>query len=89
MKPPNRGCPNRKRPTQTAGAAEPRPKRYRSRDLRIDATPEQLAAVIGAGPPKAAQEWNYLRPKPGQSDSDAPPQRRSKPNLARSEQECE
>lgn len=84
MKPSSRSHTDRKRPAApTASRGEPRPRRYRSRDLRIDATPEQLAAVIGAGPPKAAHEWNYLRPKPKQSDGEAQPQRRSQPSRAR------
>ena len=55
MKLPSRNRANRKPPAPTAGtgAAKQRPRRYRRRDLRTDATPEQLAAVIGAGPPKA------------------------------------
>ena len=54
MKPPSRDRANRKptAPTAGTGAAEQRPRRYRGRDLRIDATPEQLAAVIGAGRPR-------------------------------------
>ena len=58
------------------------PRRYRSRDLRIDATPEEVAAAIGVGLPKAPHEWNYLS-KPMQSDTEAHPQRRSKSGLAR------
>lgn len=61
-----------------AGADRPRPSRNRSRDLRIDATPEEVAAVLGAGPPKAPHEWNYLPRKPVQADSEAQPQRRPK-----------
>ena len=61
-----------------AGAERPRPPRYRSRDLRIDATPEEVAAMLGAGPPKAPHEWNYLKRKPVQADSEAQPQRRPK-----------
>ena len=67
-------------PTGTGG---PRPQGSRRLDLRIDATPEQLAAVIGARPPKAAHEWNYLKRKPVQSDSEAQPQRPSKPSVAK------
>ena len=59
------------------------PKRRRTRDLRIDAPPEQLVAVIGAATPKAPHEWNYLKPKPVQSDSEAQPQRPSEFSLAR------
>lgn len=66
MKPSNRSGADRKRPAPTAGASGPRP-----RDLRIAATTEQLAAVIGAAPPKAAHKPNYLRPKPMQSESKA------------------
>ena len=33
-------------PKRTQGAAEQRPRRYRGRDLRIDATPEQLATGV-------------------------------------------
>lgn len=66
MKPSNRSRADGKRPAPTAGAGGPR-----RRDLRIAATPEQFAAVIGAGPPKALHEWNYLRPKPMQSESKA------------------
>ena len=72
------------KPSKQGGAERKHPKRRRTRDLRIDATPEQLAAVIGATAPKAPQEWNYLKPKPVQSDSEAQPQRPSKPSLARS-----
>ena len=70
----------REPPESAAGEARggQRPRRYRSRDLRIDATPEEVAAALGAGPPKAPHEWNYLTRKPVQSDSDAQPQRRSK-----------
>ena len=84
MKRPSRGRANRKRPAPPAGAGGPRSPGPRRRDLRIDATPEQLAAVIGAGPPKAAHEWNYLKPKPVQSESEPQPQRRSKPSRTRS-----
>ena len=72
------------KPSKQGGAERKDPKRRRTRDLRIDATPEQLAAVIGAATPKALHEWNYLKPKPVQSDSEAQPQRPSKPSLARS-----
>ena len=72
------------KPSKQGGAERKHPKRRRTRDLRIDATPEQLAAVIGAAAPKAPHEWNYLKPKPVQSDSEAQPQRPSKPSLARS-----
>ena len=86
MKPPSRDRANRKPPAPTAGtgAAEQRPRRYRGRDLQIDATPEQLAAVIGAGPPKAPHEWNYLKRKPVRSNSDERPQRGSKSSVAES-----
>ena len=73
MKPSNQGRADRKHP-----------KRRRTRDLRIDATPEQLAAVIGTAAPKAPQEWIFLKPQPVQSDSEAQPQLPSKPSLARS-----
>ena len=72
------------KPSKQGGAERKDPKRRRTRDLRIDATPEQLAAVIGATALKAPQEWNFLKPKPVQSDSEAQPQRPSKPSLARS-----
>ena len=72
------------KPSKQGGAERKHPKRRRTRDLRIDATPEQLAAVIGATAPKAPQEWNFLKPQPVQSDSEAQPQRPSKPSLARS-----
>ena len=86
MKPPSRDRANRKPPTPTAGTgtAEQRPRRYRARDLRVDATPEQLAAVIGAGPPKAPHEWNYLKRKPVRPDSEVRPQRGSKSSVAES-----
>ena len=61
-----------------ARAERPGPPRCRSRNLRIDATPGEVAAVLGAGPPKAPHEWNYLPRKPVQADSEAPPQRRPK-----------
>ena len=79
MKPPSRDRANRKPPTPTAGTgtAEQRPRRYRARDLRVDATPEQLAAVIGAGPPKAPHEWNYPNGRPAQSPVDMLNSRRS------------
>jgi len=84
MKPHSRDRANQKPPAPTAGtgAAKQRPRRYRGRDLRIDATPEQLAAVIGTGPPKAPHEWNYLKRKPGQSDNDVQPQRSPKSSAA-------
>ena len=74
MKPPRRGRAGRKPPAPTAGTGGARPPSRRSRDLRIDATPEQLAVAIGAGPPKAAHEWNYLKPKPVQSEREPQPQ---------------
>ena len=64
----------------------PRSQRSRGRDFRIDATPEELAAVLGAGPPKAPHEWNYLNRKPVQSDSEAQPQRRPKGRAKRAKQ---
>lgn len=87
MKPPSRDRANRKPPAPTAGtgAAKQRPRRYRGRDLRIDATPEQLAAVIGAGPPKAPHAWNYLKRKPVQSGSDVQARRGSKSSVAESD----
>ena len=87
MNPPSWGHANREPPAPTAGtgAAEQRPRRYRGRDLRIDATPEQLAAVIGAGPPKAPHEWNYLKRKPVQSGSDVQAHRGSKSSVAESD----
>ena len=80
MKPPKQDRAERNQSASTADsdAGRQRPKRYRSRDLRIDATPEQVAAALGAGPPKAPHEWNYLKRKPVQSDSEAPPRPRSK-----------
>ena len=72
------------KPTNRGRAERKHPKRRRTRDLRIDATPEQLAAMIGVAVPKAPHEWNYLKPKPVQSDSEAQPQQPSKPSLARS-----
>ena len=84
MKRPSRGRAARKRPASPADAGGPGSPGPRRRDLRIDATPEQLAAVIGAGPPKAAHEWNYLKPKPVQSESEPQPQRRSKSSRTRS-----
>ena len=79
MKLPSRNPANRKPPAPTAGtgAAEERPRRYRGRDLPIKATPEQLAAVIGAGPPKAPHEWNYPNGRPAQSPVDMLHSRRS------------
>ena len=62
---------------RSAPQAGPGGQRARGGKLRIDATPEELAAVIGAGPPKAPHEWNYLKRKPVQSNSEAQPQRRS------------
>ena len=86
MKPHSRDRANQKPPTPTAetGAAKQRPRRYRGRDLRIDATPEQLAAVIGAAPHKGPHEWNYLKRKPVQSDNDVQPQRSPKSTVAES-----
>ena len=71
------------KPSKQGRAVRKHPKRRRTRDLRIDATPEQLAAVIGTAAPKAPHEWNYLKPKPVQSDSEAQPQRPFKLSLAR------
>ena len=87
MKLPSRERANQKPPEPTAGtgAAKQHPRRYRGRDLRIDATPERLAAVIGAGPPKAPHEWNYLKRKPVRPDSEVRPQRGSKGSVAESE----
>lgn len=87
MKLPSRNPANRKPPAPTAGtgAAEQRPRRYRARDLRIDATPEQLAVVIGAEPPKAPHEWNYLKRKPARSNCDVRPHRGSKSSVAESD----
>ena len=87
MKPPTRDRLKRKQPVSTADtdAGGQRPKRYRSRDLRIDATPERVAAVLGAGPPKAPHEWNYLKRKPVQADSEEPPRPRSKSRAKQSE----
>ena len=86
MKPPSQDRAEREQPASTADTDSrgQRPKRYRSRDLRIDATPEQVAAALGAGPPKAPHEWNYLKRKPVQSDSEAPPRPRSKSKAKRS-----
>ena len=78
MRLPSQGRADRETPESVAGADGPRPRRYRSRDLRIDATPEEVAKAIGAGLPKTAREWNYLKRKPTQSDTEAHPQRRSK-----------
>lgn len=72
-----RSKPDRAPGQQSAPQAGPSGQRARGGKLHIDATPEQLAAVIGAGPPKAPHEWNYLKRKPVQSDTEAQPQRRS------------
>ena len=79
----DRAEPEHPEPAAGEDSGGPRPRRYRSRDLRIDATPEEVAAALGAGPPKAPHEWNYLTPKPVQEDSDAQPQRRSKSGVKR------
>lgn len=86
MKPPKGNRPERKRPAPATGtdAGGRRPERFRGRDFRIDATPEQLAAVIGAGPAKAPHEWKYLKRKPVQSDSEEQPRRRSKSSAKQS-----
>ena len=88
MKPTSRGPADGKQPAPTAGTGGQSPQGPRRRDLRIDATPEQLAAVIGAGPPKTAHEWNFLKRKPAQLDSErgtAPGS--SKPSAAKAGQE--
>ena len=72
------------KPSNQRRADRKHPKRRRTRDLRIDATPEQLAPVIGTAAPKAPQEWIFLKPQPVQSDSEAQPQLPSKPSPARS-----
>lgn len=84
MRPPIRGHVDREHPASAAGEdiGGQRPRRYRSRDLRIDATPEEVVAAIGAGTPKVPHEWNYLTRKPLRADSEAQPQRRSKPSIA-------
>ena len=77
MKRPSRGRAARKRPAPPAGG--PRSPGPRRRDLRIDATPEQLAAVIGAGPRRPRTSGTIsgpsqcnLRASPSPSDPPSP-----------------
>ena len=79
MKRPSRGRAARKRPASPADAGGPGSPGPRRRDLRIDATPEQLAAVIGAGPRRPRTSGTIsgpsqcnLRASPSPSDAPSP-----------------